>query len=77
MARFDNNSNALQLEHFGEGKADLLCKLFLDLKALRKHFDYSSNFREANYLAIRDISDMHLALLACNRLRIRLLIIPS
>jgi hypothetical protein len=34
MAGLYNDGNALQLEHFGEGKADLLCKLFLDLKSL-------------------------------------------
>jgi hypothetical protein len=77
MARLYNNGNALQLEHFGEGKADLLCAPFLDLKSPREHFNYSSNLKQANYLVIRDISNIHLVLLAGNRLRIGLLIIPS
>jgi hypothetical protein len=68
MAGLYNDSDALQLEHFGEGKADLLCELFLDLKSLQEHFDYSSNLREANYSAVGDVSNVHLALLACNRL---------
>jgi hypothetical protein len=77
MAGFDNDGDALRLEHFGEGKADLLCEPFLDLKAPQKHFNYSSDLGEANYSAVRDISDVYLALLAYNRLGIGLLIIPS
>lgn len=77
MAGLYNNSNALQLEHFREGKADLLCEPFLDLKLLQEHFNYSSNLREANYLAVEDVSNVHLALLACNRLGTGSLIIPS
>jgi hypothetical protein len=77
MAGLYNNSDALQLEHFREGKGDLLCKPFLDLKSLQEHFDYSSNLREANYSAVGDVSDVHLVLLACNRLGTGSLIIPS
>jgi len=66
-----NDGDALWLEHFGEGKADLLCEPFLDLKSPREHFDYSSDLREANYSAVRDVPDVHLALLACNRLGTR------
>jgi hypothetical protein len=65
-----NDGDALWLEHFGEGKADLLCEPFLDLKSPREHFDYSSDLGEANYSAVRDVPDVHLALLACNRLGI-------
>lgn len=68
MAGLYNDGDALQLEHFGEGKGDLLCEPFLDLKSPREHFEYSSDLGEANYLAVGDVSDVHLALLACNRL---------
>ena len=65
MAGLYNDGDALRLENFGEGKGDLLCKPFLDLKSPREHFDYSSDLREANDSAVGDVSDMHLALLAC------------
>ena len=39
--------------------------------------DYSSDLGEANYSAVGDVSDVHLALLACNRLGTGSLIIPS
>ena len=68
MAGLYNDGDALRLEHFGEGKGDLLCEPFLDLKSPREHFDYSSDLGEANYSAVGDVSDVHLALLACNRL---------
>ncbi len=74
MARLCNNSNALWIEHFREGEANLLSEPFLDLKLLREYFNYSSNLREANYLVVRNIPNMHLALLASNRLGIGLLI---
>jgi hypothetical protein len=70
MAGLYNNGDALRLEHFGKGKADLLCEPFLDLKSPQEHFDYSGDLGEANYSAIRDISDVHLVLLACNKLGI-------
>jgi hypothetical protein len=47
MAGLYNDGDALRLEHFGEGKADLLCEPFLDLKSPREHFDYSSDLGEA------------------------------
>jgi hypothetical protein len=75
MAGLYNDGDALWLEHFGEGKADLLCEPFLDLKSPRKHFDYSSNLGEANYSAVGDVPDVHLALLA--RPGTGSLIIPS
>ena len=68
MAGLYNDSDALRLEYFGEGKGDLLGEPFLDLKSPREHLDYSSDFGEANYSAIGDISNMHLTLLACDRL---------
>jgi len=77
MAGLYNNGDALRLEYFGEGKGDLLCEPFLDLKSPREHFDYSSDLGEANYSAVGDVSDVHLALLAYNRLGIGSLIIPS
>ena len=77
MAGLYNDGDALRLEHFGEGKSDLLCEPFLDLKSPREHFDYSSDLGEANYSAVGDVSDVHLALLACNRLGTESLIIPS
>ena len=49
MAGLYNDSDALRLEHFGEGKGDLLCEPFLDLKSPREHFDYSSDLGGANY----------------------------
>ena len=64
MAGLYNDSNALRLEYFREGKGDLLRKPFLDLKSPREHFDYSSNLGEADYSAIRNVSDVHLTLLA-------------
>ena len=33
MAGLYNDGDALRLEHFGEGKGDLLCEPFLDLKS--------------------------------------------
>lgn len=48
MARLYNDGDALRLERSGEGKGDLLCEAFLDLKSPREHFDYSSDFGEAN-----------------------------
>ncbi len=77
IAGLYNDGDALRLEHFGEGKGGLLCEPFLDLKLPREHFDYSSDLGEANYSAVGDISDVHLALLACNRLGTGSLIIPS
>lgn len=77
MAGLHNDGDALRLEHFGEGKGDLLCEPFLDLKSPREHFDYSSNLGEADYSVVGDVSDVHLALLACNRLGTGSLIIPS
>lgn len=77
MARLYNNGDALRLEHFGEGKANLLCEPFLDLKSTREYFDYSRDLREANYLAVRDIPDIYLVLLAYNRPGTGSLIIPS
>lgn len=68
MARLYNNRDALWLEHFGEGKGDLLGEPFLDLKSPREHFNYSSDLGEANYSAVGDVSNMHLTLLACDRL---------
>ena len=47
-----NDSDALRLDHFGEGKVDLLGEPFLDLKSPREHFDYSSDLGEANYSAV-------------------------
>jgi hypothetical protein len=64
MAGLYNDGDALRLEHFGEGKGDLLCEPFLDLKSPREHFDYSSDLGEADYSAAGDVSDVHLALLA-------------
>jgi hypothetical protein len=61
MAGFHNEGDAMWLKHFGEGKGDLLCEPFLNLKPPREHFDYSSDLGEANYLAVRDVSDVHLA----------------
>lgn len=63
MAGLYNHRDALRLEHFREGKTDLLCEPFLDLKPPREHFNYSGNLGEANYSAVGDISDVHLALL--------------
>jgi len=77
MAGLYNEGDALRLKYFGEGKCDLLCEPFLDLKPSREHFDYSSDLGEANYSAVGDVSDVHLALLACNRRRKESLIIPS
>ena len=62
MAGLYDDSDALRLEHFEEGKGDLLCEPFLDLKSPREHFDYSSNLGEADYSAVGDVSDVHLAL---------------
>ena len=68
MTGLYNDGDALRLEDFGEGRGNLLRKPFLDLKSPREHFDYSGDLGEANYLAVGDVSDVHLALLACNRL---------
>ena len=62
MAGLYHNGDAFRLEHFGEGKGGLLCEPFLDLKSPREHFDYSSDLGEANYSAVGDVSDVHLAL---------------
>jgi len=70
MAGLYNDGDALGLEHFREDKDDLLCEPFLDLKSPGEHFHYSSDLGEANNSAAGDISDVHLALLACNRLGI-------
>jgi hypothetical protein len=67
MARLYNDGDALRPEHFVDGKGNLLCEPFLDLKSPREHFYSSSHLGEANYSAVWDVSDMHLALLACNR----------
>lgn len=77
MAGLYNDGNTLRLEHFGEGKCDLLCEPFLDLKAPREHFDYSSDLGETNYSAVGNVSDVHLALSVCNRLEKESLIILS
>lgn len=66
MAGFCNDGDALRLQHFGEGTGDLLREPFLDLKSPREHFDYSGDLGKTNQLAVGDVSDMHLALLACN-----------
>ncbi len=66
MAGLYNNGNALRLEHVREGKADLFCKSFLDLKSPREHFDYPSDLGEPDYSAVRDVSDVHLATSACS-----------
>jgi hypothetical protein len=66
MAGLHNKGDALRLKNFIDGKGDLPCEPFLDLKPPREHFDDSSDFGEANYSAIRDIPDVHLVLLACN-----------
>ena len=47
MAGLFNDGDALWLEHLGDGKADLLCEPFLDLKSPREHLDYSSDLGEA------------------------------
>jgi hypothetical protein len=67
MAGLCNDGDALWMEHFGEGEANLLGEPFLDLKSPREHFDYSSDLGEANYSAVGDVPDVHLALLASNR----------
>jgi hypothetical protein len=64
MAGLYNNGDALSLEHFKKDKDDLLYKPFLDLKSLGEHFHYSSDLKEANNSAARDISNVHLTLLA-------------
>jgi hypothetical protein len=64
MARLYNDGDPLRLKHFGEGKTDLLCEPFLDLKSTREHFDYSSDLRETNYSSIWNITDVHLPFLA-------------
>jgi hypothetical protein len=63
-----NEGDALQLKHFGEGKGDLLCEPFLDLKPPREHFYYSNDLGETTYSAVGDVSDLHLPLLACESL---------
>ena len=77
MAGLYEDSDALRFEYVGEGKGDLLREPFLDLKSPREHFDYSSDLGEANYSAVGDVSDVHLTLLACDRLGTGSLIIPS
>lgn len=77
ITRLYNDGDALLLEYFREGKGDLFYKPFLDLKSPREYFDYSSDFREANYSAVKDISDIYLVLLTYNRLGTASLIISS
>ena len=66
MAGLYNKGDTLRLEDFGERMGDLLCEPFLHLEPSRKHFDYSSDFREANDSVVRDVSHVHLARLACS-----------
>jgi hypothetical protein len=68
MAGLYNEGDALRLKYLRESKGDLLRETFLDLQPPREHFDYSSDLGQANYLPVRDVSDVHLALLACNNL---------
>jgi hypothetical protein len=68
MAGLYNNAYALRLESFGEYKSDLLCQPFLNLKPSREHFNHSNDLGEANYIAVRNVSNVYLALLACSSL---------
>ncbi|KAG4427465.1 hypothetical protein IFR05_017053 [Cadophora sp. M221] len=68
MTGLYNDAYALRLEQFEEGLGNLLREPFLDLKSPREHIDNPSDLGEANDLAIRDVPDVHLALLAWSRL---------
>ena len=54
----------------------MLGELFLDLNTPREHLNYPSDLRKANYLAVGDVADVHLELVACNRLGMESLTAP-
>jgi hypothetical protein len=60
MARFDDDSDTLWLEHLREGERDLLCKALLYLEAACEHFRDAGELGEANDAAVRNVADVHL-----------------
>jgi hypothetical protein len=60
VAALHDNSDTLRLQHFCECQSHLFGKPLLYLQSPRKHLCYSSQLREADDAAIRDITDVHL-----------------
>lgn len=60
MAGFDDDGDALGLQHFGEGESDLFGQAFLDLEAAREHFGDAGELGEADDAAVGDVADVHL-----------------
>src|SRR6185369_3450662 len=61
VARFADHANTLRLDDFLDGFGDLRCKTFLHLEATREDFYESREFAQADYLAVRDVSDVYFA----------------
>src|SRR5215467_394095 len=61
VARFDDDSDALRLDHFLNRLGDLRREAFLDLQAPREQLYETWDFAQTNHTPVRDISNMHLA----------------
>jgi len=60
MARFDDDGDALWLEHLREGERDLLGEALLDLETTSKHFGNAGEFGKADDAAVGNVANVHL-----------------
>src|SRR6185437_9132647 len=61
VRRLDDDGDAARLKHFLERVGDLRRHLFLDLQAMREHFDEARELRDADDAPVGQIGDMRLA----------------
>lgn len=60
MAGFDDDSDALRLQHLRQSKGDLLGQAFLDLQAASEHLGDTSEFGETDNATVGNVADVHL-----------------
>jgi hypothetical protein len=61
VAGFDDDSDALGLDHFLDRLGDLGGEALLNLQATRKEFDEARDFAEADDTSVGDVGDVNLA----------------